>query len=402
VPLGATAIDRRRVLVTTPPEASLREALSRIATPRIRSPGALLHGIACAAAASPAAAQVPGAFVVRAGERPALAVIGEMDEAAEARVLALFEQINDMLIRVRYVDYAQAERDAEILAERLVARLGSALLGEATFVAIPRGGHIVLGMLVTALGVPSSRVGADVDPDRPVVVVDDCALSGNRFGRWIAESPKRRIVLACLYAHPDLAARVEMEEERVLACVAARDLQDRGAALMGAGPYREWRAKWTARLEPPRYWVGVPESLVFAWKEPDRTTVNRATGETELGWRVFPPQLCLSNRSVGAVAPVQVQPDAPGPIRPRDSVFFAEIDGGLVIADAEGGGAVRLDAVGAAMWHALVARGTLEAAAKDLEQEYDVQGRHIEEDLAALVGALTGGGYLEGHNGAHR
>jgi hypothetical protein len=368
----------------------------------IGSPDQLLHGIACAAAGSPAAARVPAAFVVRTGSRPALAVVGEMDAAAEARVEALFEQIATMLDLVRYVDYAQAERDVEALAERLTERLGAALLDRAHFLAIPRGGHIVLGMLVTALGVPSSRVGPDPDPDRPVVVVDDCALSGHRFGQWLATSDKQRIVFACLYAHPDLVGRLEGEEDRVLACVAARNLEDRGASVLGIEGYRDWWSSWAPRLQAPRYWVGIPETVVFAWKEPDRMLFNRVTGEAEPGWRVFPPRLCLANRAVNAVVGVQVQPEAVGPIRPRDPVFAAEVDGGLVVADAERGNAARLDAVGAAMWRALVARGTLEAAAGDLEQEYDVQRDHLLEHLATLVEALTSQGYLEGQHGNRR
>jgi hypothetical protein len=384
--------------VTTPPEASLRATVSRIASPLVDSSQQLLHGIACAAAASPAAAQVPGAFVVRTGPRPALAVVGEMDQAAVARVEALFEQIHKMLALLRYVDYAQAERDVLVLADRLRERLGPTLLDEAHFLAIPRGGHIVLGMLVTALGIPASRVGPSDDPDRPVVVVDDCAISGHRFGRWLESCRDRSVVFACLYAHPDLVHRVESQEERVVACVAARDLEDRGSELLGPEAYARWRRRWAAELEAPRFWVGIPDVVVFAWKEPDRMLLNRVNGRAESGWRVFPPQLCLANRSARPQVEVQVQPEGCGPIRPAASVFFAEVDGGLVVADADREAAVRLDPVGAATFRALLARGTVGAAARELQQTYDVDAGDLERDVAALVAALAARGLLEGED----
>jgi hypothetical protein len=302
-----------------------------------------------------------------------------------------------MLATLRYVDYPQAERDAVALAERLETRVGRGLVDEAHFLAIPRGGHIVLGMLVTALGVPSSQVGSDGDPERPVVVVDDCGLSGHRIGQWIAASSKRRIVVASLYAHPDLVRNMEAAEPRVLACVAGRDLRDCGEERLGALGYRAWRQRWEPRAEPPRYWLGVPEYLAFAWKEPDRMLVNRATGRTEDGWRTFPPALVLANRAAAAGASrVQVQADGPGPLRPAASVFVAEVDGGLVVADAERGGAVRLDAVAASMWRALVAHGTCEGAVAQLMRDYGVPGDQLGGDLGRFVDELSNRGLLEG------
>ena len=356
-----------------------------VSLPDLSTPADLLHGIASSAVASPAAAQVPGVFVVRDGPRPALAVLGEFDDAAEARVRGLFDQITHLLATWRYIDYARAEAACIELQQRLAERVPDEVLRAAQYVAIPRGGHIVLGMLATVAGLRAEQVGEmDDDPDRPVVVVDDGALTGNRFARWLAATTKRRVVFAPLCAPLELTWRIEQAETRVIACVTARELKDAGpAAPETDGPAGR------RQVEGHRYWVGHPEHLVFAWKEPDRSLWNPVTDRLEPGWRTAPPALCLGNRIRAAPDDrVQRQRLGPGPLAAADHVVVGELDGEIIIGDPVRGEAVGLAGTAASIWRALVGNGTIEGAVQELLADLDVSAQRLTEDVGAFVQEL--------------
>ncbi len=206
--------------------------------------------------------------------------------------------------RLRYVDYRQAEQDCEILAAKILERWSRSELEGASFAAIPRGGLIVLGMLSYALGLKTAQLR---EGPGPLFLVDDCALTGARFASRLKTTDHREVVFVHLYSHPDLRRAIEEKEERVVACVAARDLTDMAPESF-PDPERlaEWRRKWRERLGE-RYWYGQPEPVCFAWNEPDRPFWNEATGEVEDGWRLLPPHLCLKTRAALGGPPPGVQ-----------------------------------------------------------------------------------------------
>ena len=59
--------------------------------------------------------------------------------------------------RLRYVGYRQAEEAVAELADRLRSRFGAHEVRSLSYVAIPRGGLIVLGMLASMLDAPRAR-----------------------------------------------------------------------------------------------------------------------------------------------------------------------------------------------------------------------------------------------------
>lgn len=208
-------------------------------------------------------------------------------------------------------------RDAEDLAGRLAARLRDTLapedLEKARFHPIPRGGWIVLGMLSYHLGPLTGG-----DDSGPLVVVDDCALSGLRLRETLGAlrrhpgGDRKGIVVAHLLSPPPLRRAVEEEEPRVLACLAGGDVEDRTEALYPDPAAREaWRRRWSdlAGAEA-RYWLGMAELVTFPWNEPDRPFWNEALGRLEDGWRFVPPHRCLKTRAdlVRGLPPVD-----PGP-----------------------------------------------------------------------------------------
>jgi hypothetical protein len=335
--------------------------------------------------------------VVRFTPRPALGVVGRFDAAAEERLTAIGPQLVRALSRLRYVSYSQAEEDCERLATQLIERFGREELYRFRFAPVPRGGLIVLGMLAYVLGLEHTQLEPPYPPETPLVVVDDCAISGLRFRQFLARCESRQVVFAHLYSHPDLRAAIEACESRVIACMGAQDLHDHGPERYGA-EYRAWRERWLARFgSASGYWLGQPDRLCFPWNEPDSSIWNSVTGRVERGWRIIPPELCLKNRSTTGMKPipVHVQPEGPGPLRTSAPVLFGQFEGHVVVGNMETKESFTLTGVAADMWTALVEHGDLEDAVVPLSEEYAVDQATLRADLREFVEDLLARGLIE-------
>ncbi|MEW6636304.1 MAG: PqqD family protein [Actinomycetota bacterium] len=353
-----------------------------------------LADLANALAASPLWAEMPrAALVVRPEPEPLLGVVGRFDAAGRARLEGLRWHLENVLPRLRYVGYEQAEEDCELLARRLEERFGREELRSFRFTAIPRGGFIVLGMLAYVLGLPQMQLEPPHPPDRPLVVVDDCALSGVRFGRYLERLENRRVVFAHLYSPPELRRAIEDGERREVVCVSARDLQDHAPGRLG-DEYPAWRRRWMDRMDERGYWVGQPDHVCFAWNEPDVGIWNPVSGREESGWRLLPPELCLKNRPSRTPIPVQVQPAGAGPLRPSPGVLYGELEGRILLGHLESGESFVLEDVAADMWRALVKHGSVDGASGALAPEYEVDGLALRRDLRDFAQDLLESGLL--------
>jgi hypothetical protein len=348
-----------------------------------------------AAAGSEPARTLAVDFIVRGGERPGFCVVGDVDEAARCRLEELSRQLVELTeVPFVYVDYHRAEDACVALAGRLRERFSASELDEARFVAIPRGGHIVLGLLSLAMGLRHEQLPeVSQDPDRLTIFVDDCALSGHRLRSTLREAASRRVAFAVLYAAEPLCHAVESTEERVEACVAAHALLDVGPTLFGDG-YQAWKRRWATLTDGDLYWVGRPQNIAFSWKEPDRSFFNQVTERREPAWRVVPPQFSMTARLAPFSRPVHVQPVANGPLRPAPDVFFAELDDDCVVVIGIDGAVRSLDPVASAIWNAIVEHGCREAAVELLVACYEVDRPRLESDVQSLVGALIDEGLL--------
>lgn len=353
--------------------------------------------LARALASSPMWAEMGEATLVIRSDPAVLGVFGRFDDRATARLESLFGQLGKELPRLRYVDYRQVEADCEELAARLIEVLGRDVIRDAGFLAIPRGGMIVLGILAylleldpAQLAIPSKR------SDRPCVVVDDCSLSGARFRGFLAQLPERSVVFATLYAHPDLRDAIETSETRVETVVSARDLHDHAPVLHGPG-YPAWKKRWESRTRGEAYWIGHPEHLCFPWNEPDLGFWNPVAQRKEVGWRLVPPELCLKNR-VAAAGPktprIQEQPHAETPLSPASSTLFARFQDRVLVANYETGEVVELTGVAAAMWTGIIEEGDPGRIVETLSGEYEADEAILKRDLAALIEEMERRGFL--------
>jgi hypothetical protein len=356
-----------------------------------------------ALASSPAWRRMGDAIlVVRTDPPEGIAMIGSFSDDTAHLVECLPGQLQSQLPRLRYVSYRQAETDCEALAARLVELFGWQEVQQMFYTAIPRGGLCVLGMLAYVIGLKRDQMLGPGDDDRPIVVVDDCALSGFRFGEFLRESPGRDIVFAHLYSHPDLRAAILEREPRVVAVTAARDLTDYAPEMLGA-EYPSWKARWDERSTGREYWTGWSEHLGFPWSEPDLALWNPVLQGEDVAWRVIPPEACLKNRfdqnALRAEDPgrrLQIQPPAAGPIRVARRTFYGELGGEVVAANLDSRGVVRLSGVAGDIWRAVLAHGEVTPALGELERVYEVEPERLRTDAARLLDQLRERGLLIG------
>ena len=335
-------------------------------------------------------------MVVRPVPEPLLGLLGYFDDEMTASVEALQWQLDYALERLRYVDYAQAERACEELAAQLLDRFGRSGLQHLQFVGVPRGGLIVLGMLSYALDLQHEQMEPPFSPEHPLVVVDDCALTGLRFARFVERYRDYDIVFAPLYSHPDLRAAIEEREPHVLACMSAQDLHDHAPEAFG-DEYPQWRSQWLDRSDEACYWIGQPDRVCFPWNEPDIAIWNEAASQEQQGWRVVPPAWCLKNRAAPGETPrrLQVQPAGEGPLRPSKEVLYGHLNEEVIIARVETKEAYSLTGVAASMWEALIRHGSQKRILRALLAQYDVAESTLRADVDRFINDLAARGLIE-------
>jgi hypothetical protein len=382
-PLSTGDLDFRRLNLSRPPANGQNsvEDLQRLAR--------------TLAASSAWQEMVRAVFVIRRGETPGLALLGYFNAAQRIQIESLRWQLENLLPRILYVSYRQAEEDCEKLAERLLGRFGRQELRDFRFRPVPRGGFIVLGMLAYVLDLRPAQLAPSPPSDVPLVVTDDCAISGVRFSDMLNRCENRQVIFSHLYSHPDLRIAIERREPRVLACVSAQDLADHAPAYYG-DEYEAWKERWRQRPNPG-YWIGQPDHVCFSWNEPDTVFWNPVAEQAETAWRLLPLELCLKNRRRFAPEDerVQLQPEGKGPLRPSGKVVFGELEGRVIVANMETAQSFELADVAADMWRAIVEHGNLEDVEKTLAASYQVDGARLRDDLRGLVKDLREQGLLE-------
>lgn len=356
----------------------------------ITSPENIARGIA----SSPLWSSLPASgasFLVVRTTPPLLAVFGSFDDADRARLEALVRQMNFALRRLRYVSYDQAERDCRLLASRLRERFDENELKKFSYTAIPKGGMIVLGMLSYMLGLKPWQMGTPETADTPLVVVDDCALSGHRLSAAMRTWKNRPIIFAPLYSAPELRTAIERRESRVIACISARDLVDYSQDTQEGK--QAFDTAWRERLGDDRYWMGLPEYICFAWNEPDRLFWNPVLKKVESGWRILPPEFCIKNGMPRI--PVFLQPVPEGRLRPADHIMYA-IDGtAVIIGDRERKKTYRLEGTAADIWKAVIEFGNEDLVIRAIMERYEMTGTSVRAEVTSFIENLVKDRILE-------
>jgi hypothetical protein len=341
-------------------------------------------------------------LVVRTEEPRRLALIGRFSPAEAARIQFLSGILEKGLRRLRYVSYGDAERVARALADQLLDHLGPEMLSRCQFAALPRGGLFVLGMLAYLLDLRADQVSGSLESalagpsdSAPLVLVDDCALSGLRFAETLERVEARFVVFAHLFSHPRLRDAIREREGNVVGCHAGEDLLDLGDELLEEDR-AAWEERWKERSDGRAYWIGLPEHVCFPWNEPDITIWNEETGAEEAPWRIVPPEFCLKNIPVvdGNIR-LQEQGAFEGSIRPGEGTVVARFKEEVLAADIGTGRAYSFPGIAGEIWTALVAGEDPDAVIDRLAVEYEVEPTRIRADVDSLVEDALGLGLLK-------
>jgi hypothetical protein len=327
-----------------------------------------------------------GMLVARTQPTPSLGIIGIIPPKTLGEIKIRQASLNQACRRLRYVSYADATATCETLTEKLIDTFGPQALGSFRFCGIPRGGLIVLGMLAYTLGLSHEQMTPPYPQDVPLVLVDDCALSGSRFARTRSQYPQHEIIFAPLYSHPDLRRNLAKAESQVLYCISGRDLYDHGSSIMGSG-YDAWQTQNQPRLAGQRHWLGLPDYLCFPWNEPDHLLWNPLTEGLEQSWHLISPAHCLKNRPSASLM-VQSQPHFKGWLQPTPQTIFGTLERQVLIGNLETGETFGLSGKAAEFWSVLLEAATLEEAIDNLFQ-YGSESS-IREELTGLIDQLLG------------
>ena len=318
------------------------------------------------------ALDVPHVIVYRVNPLPVLFALGYFEKEHISRLQKVANSIYWRASNLSYVTYRDAEEACRLLADQILRVLGSKKVEQAAFFGVPRGGLIVLGMLSYELDLDSNQVGPSSEREI-AVVVDDCALSGNRLGRFLRTLEDGQVLLATLFSNQNLRSAVCRSEDNVLDFVSAHELEDFSHLREDQD---EWRQQWISRDIGKRYWLGTVSPVAFAWGDPDNARWNSVTEQMERGPSVVPPASCLKTRyqewSRDEYSQVKLQPSAKGPIKPPGSVVFGEVGESTIVANPEADVCIELEDTGAAIWHAMIKLGRRDDIVDSLLKDYDI------------------------------
>ena len=347
-------------------------------------------------------------LIARCQPFPLIAAFGNFSAFELDRLRNLSVFLVEVLEHCRYVGYHDAEYLSECLAMKLRQRFKHEEISNFYFAPIPRGGHIVLGLLAYALDLrPEQLCHTDIllneRYDQPVVIVDDCAISGVRLQQYLENAGNHQVVFASLLAPKGFREAVMSRETCVIDCFCAESLRDLGVWRYGGG-YADWLSQQQSRMGKHGYWTGVASHFSFAWSEPQSKFWNADAQRFEAGWNLMPAHLCLKRRiaveklqndrpDAGAEDTCTLLLECPGPIRPADRVLWTEIDSAVAVArmpedSGDTAPCFRLEGTAAEMWCYIVKHGTLEGAEAALLERYNVARSSLRHDLVGFVSEL--------------
>jgi hypothetical protein len=348
--------------------------------------------IARGIASSPLWSLMPGTELRVRLSPPEILVSGNFDPAAISRLKVLALQTKHALSTLKYVRYTDLEDDCRFLASALEERVGRDYLRKCCFTCMPRGGLVILGILSYVLGLERWQLETPLSRDVPLVVIDDCALSGKRFFEFLRKNPGDTIIFAPLYSTPGLRSAIEAREEKVSICISARDI---GSCVHPSEEGRRaFEEIFTSDPSTSDYWKGFTEYLCFAWNEPDCVFFNAVTHKTEGKWTVFPQEVCLKNGPVRI--PVTILRDVRREFQVSGDIVTIDDDTGVTIENLLTNNRYRTQGTAAEMWKALLECGTQEALLEHFYTEYDIDRPTLRKDIHDFVQDLHSQGILKG------
>lgn len=229
--------------------------------------------------------------------------------------------------------------------------------------------------------------------ENTLVIVDDCCYSGSRIHKALEQQrARKRIIVAVLYSTEQVLREILVQEDTVFDCIKAHTLLDLVPLYESdEGVRRTWRVDNRRRFSGHRYWIGLPELVVFPWTEPDTPLWNRKNQKLESGWKIRSPDKCLGNWANLNLPPKMVDSE----YRIPDKVIYRIVGERIYLFSSDSDDIYQLDGSASLMWRALAAYGNQAAVLDYLEQQYGTGLDAIHRDLAKFISDLLSAGLLE-------
>ena len=237
--------------------------------------------------------------------------------------------------KVKVYSQQQALNAAKTLALKMQAVIPADVLYQMHVVPIPRGGLFVTAELSYLLNWHREQF---VDDGRsPVCIVDDCSLTGKRFGETLRRFEGRDIWFCHLASTVELREAILLKEGKVKGCIAAEDLCLADDSKDPSLPN-----------DPDRYLNRSISHVAYPWTEPGLPVVLPFSGDVQDGWHLIPPHMAKGNLAALNIPLVDgdYQPDIELPA----GVVWRLIEDRVILFEAEGQTAIELRGDTAAVW----------------------------------------------------
>ncbi|MFK7801919.1 MAG: hypothetical protein AB8G95_09825 [Anaerolineae bacterium] len=202
---------------------------------------------------------------------------------------ALGVHLGELKKKLKLFTPMQVDGLIQKLASQMLENVPEKTLRSMRIIPIPRGGHFVAGQLAYRLSLKHDQFFDD--GNSPVCIVDDCALTGKRFGQVLRRFDGREVWFCHLVSASELRKAILENEPNVKRCIAADDLTIRQKDL------------GEQMAAENRYLNASVEHVAFPWTEPGMPVTVPFSDEVEDGWRLLPPHLVLGNWTLLQIPP---------------------------------------------------------------------------------------------------
>ena len=228
----------------------------------------------------------------------------------------------------------QAQLAVRRLANKMQNEMPADLLHKVRIVPIPRGGLLVAGWLAYALDFSHDQFFDD--GVSPVCLVDDCALTGKRFGQMLSRFNGRDVWFCHLVSAPELRHAILRKERSVRGCIAADDLSVEQQKVV------------EQIASEDRYLNKSVGPVIFPWTEPGLPVTVPFSGEVQDGWRLMPPHLVLGNLALLKLPPkVEIAPDD---IQSSSHIVWRLQESSILLYEGDGQKLFELSGLAADLW----------------------------------------------------
>lgn len=300
------------------------------------------------------------------------------------------------------ITYSQVETATDLLATKLIDRFGRKELKSFSFFPVPRGGLICLGFLSYCLNLTYKNIvhliEADHKNSKPIVLVDDCSMSGHRLLEFAQRFKGKNTIGAVLYAPKELQDGFKNNSIKSIDCFVGEYLQPSNDVDMLPIKGEVLASKMSLK---DRVLAGDFRLPCFPWGEADQTIIDAKMQKPISGWALTRPKTSGDNPNVDRSGGHQRQFDfgkcinrtcdlqnaieLPRSEKLNPDYMFFECGESLVAHDVVTKTSLELNSTGLDMLSAYLEIGSICDTVTELQTRFHVDREMLREDLTRVL-----------------